>query len=83
LRTTDRGGSTCSRLDTQNLLERGISAAYRNAAEAQMTLHFRKTTELLVERAHEISFDAYTIRNPHAALSKTSVDTQIRPPVDT
>ncbi len=67
-------GNTYSRLDTQNLLERGIRAEGKDAAEAQMILNHKKAIELLVEQAEEIGFNAYTIRNLHAALSENLLD---------
>lgn len=67
-------GNTYSRLDTQNLLERGIRANGKDAAEAQMILNHKKAIELLVEQAEDIGFNAYTIRNLHAALSENLLD---------
>jgi len=67
-------GNTYSRLDTQNLLERGIRAEGKDASEAQMILNHKKAIELLVEQAEEIGFNAYTIRNLHAALSENLLD---------
>lgn len=67
-------GNTYSRLDTQNLLERGIRAEGKDATEAQMILNHKKSIELLVEEAEEIGFNAYTIRNLHAALSENLLD---------
>lgn len=67
-------GNTYSRLDTENLLERGIRAEGKDAAEAQMILNHKKAIELLVEQAEEIGFNAYTIRNLHAALSENLLD---------
>lgn len=67
-------GNTYSRLDTQNLLERGIRADGKDAAEAQMILNHKRAIELLVEHAEEIGFNAYTIRNLHAALSENLLD---------
>ena len=63
-------GNTYSRLDTENLLERGQAASGKNAREAQMILNHKKAIEMLVEGAPEIAFNRYTICNLHAALSE-------------
>jgi len=63
-------GNTYSRLDTENLLERGQAASGKDAREAQMILNHKKAIEMLVEGAPEIAFNRYTICNLHAALSE-------------
>jgi hypothetical protein len=63
-------GNTYSRLDTENLLERGQVASGKDTREAQMILNHKKAIELLVEGAQEIAFNRYTVCNLHAALSE-------------
>ncbi|MGQ0506205.1 MAG: Fic family protein [Myxococcaceae bacterium] len=63
-------GNTYSRLDTENLLRFGRNAEGKDSAEAQMILNHKAAIELLVERAEEIGFNAYTFLNLHALLSE-------------
>ena len=63
-------GNTYDRLDTKNLLEHGVRAEGKHAAEAQMILNHKKAIELLVEDAEEIDFNRLTFLNLHAALSE-------------
>ncbi len=67
-------GNTYTRLDTKNLLEYGVRAEGKGAAEAQMILNHKKAIELLVDRAEEIGFNRYTLSNLHAALSENLLD---------
>jgi hypothetical protein len=63
-------GNTYDRLDTRNLLEHGVRAEGKDAADAQMILNHRKAIELLIEQAAEIDFNRHTFLNLHAALSE-------------
>ncbi|MGQ0562372.1 MAG: Fic family protein [Gemmatimonadota bacterium] len=63
-------GNTYDRLDTKNLLEHGVRAEGKNAADAQMILNHKKAIELLVGQAEEVGFSRHTFLNLHAALSE-------------
>lgn len=67
-------GNTYSRLDTKNLLEYGVRADGKGAAEAQMILNHKKAIELLVDAAADIGFNRQTLFNLHAALSENLLD---------
>jgi hypothetical protein len=62
-------GNTYTRLDTQNLIERGQAAEGKDRREAQMILNHKDAIELLVEQAEEIGFNSFTFLNLHALLS--------------
>ncbi|BDT68128.1 hypothetical protein os1_23100 [Comamonadaceae bacterium OS-1] len=62
-------GNTYTRLDTQNLIERGLVAGGKNAQETQMVLNHKAAIEMLVESADEVGFNRYTVLNLHAILS--------------
>lgn len=62
-------GNTYTRLDTQNLIERGQAAEGKDRREAQMILNHKDAIELLVEQVEEIGFNAFTFFNLHALLS--------------
>ncbi len=63
-------GNTYDRLDTKMLLELGVHAEGKDAADAQMILNHKKAIELLVEHAEDLDFNRYTVLNLHAALSE-------------
>lgn len=63
-------GNTYSRLDTQNLLERGQVAEGKDRREAQMIINHKAAIELLVEQAEDIGFNTFTFYNLHALLSE-------------
>ena len=63
-------GNTYSRLDTQNLIERGQAAEGKDRREAQMILNHKAAIELLVEEAEEIGFNTFTFFNLHSLLSE-------------
>lgn len=63
-------GNTYSRLDTQNLIERGQVAQGKDAIETQMILNHKAAIEMLVEGVDEVGFDAFTFKNLHAVLSQ-------------
>ncbi len=62
-------GNTYSRLDTQRLIEEGLTAQGKNVQETQMILNHKAAIEMLVTNAGEIGFDRFTILNLHAVLS--------------
>ena len=63
-------GNTYSLLETQRLLELGENAEGKGAAETQMILNHKAAIELLADRAGEIGFNRYTLRNLHALLAE-------------
>jgi hypothetical protein len=63
-------GNTYTRLDTQNLIERGQAAEGKGRREAQMILNHKAAIELLVEQAEDIGFNPFTFFNLHAQLSE-------------
>lgn len=63
-------GNTYSRLDTQNLIERGQEAEGKDRRETQMILNHKAAIELLVDQASGVGFDTFTFLNLHALLSE-------------
>lgn len=63
-------GNTYTRLDTQNLIERGQAAEGKDRREAQMIINHKAAIELLVEQAEDIGFNTFTFYNLHALLSE-------------
>lgn len=63
-------GNTYTRLDTENLIEKGQAAEGKDRREAQMILNHKAAIELLVQNAEEIGFNAFTFFNLHALLSE-------------
>lgn len=63
-------GNTYTRLDTQNLIERGQAAAGKDRRETQMILNHKAAIELLVGEAEDIGFNTFTFFNLHALLSE-------------
>jgi hypothetical protein len=63
-------GNTYTRLDTENLIEKGQAAEGKDRREAQMILNHKAAIELLVQNAEEIGFNVYTFFNLHALLSE-------------
>ncbi|MFM7256504.1 MAG: hypothetical protein ACKO3C_12880 [Betaproteobacteria bacterium] len=52
-------GSTCSRLDTQDLIELGQVAMGKEAIETQMILNHKAAIEMLVEDVDKAGLDAF------------------------
>lgn len=63
-------GNTYTRLDTQNLIERGQVATGKDAVETQMILNHKAAIEMLIDGADEVGFDTFTFKNLHAVLSQ-------------
>ncbi|GAA4320795.1 Fic family protein [Compostibacter hankyongensis] len=61
-------GNTYSLLDTQRLLDQGVSANDKSASEAQMILNHKDAIEFIVNTA-DIGFNRYTVLSLHALLS--------------
>lgn len=62
-------GNTYSLLDTKRLLDEGISAGDKPAAEAQMIMNHKDAIEFIVNNNDGVGFNRYTILNLHALLS--------------
>ncbi|MBI3045141.1 MAG: Fic family protein [Betaproteobacteria bacterium] len=63
-------GNTYTRLDTENLIEKGEAAEGKDRREAQMILNHKRAIEFLVQNAGDIGFNTYTFFNLHALLSE-------------
>jgi len=63
-------GNTYSRLDTQNLIERGKEAEGKDRLETQMILNHKQAVQFLVEGAAAVGFDMHTFLNLHALLAE-------------
>ena len=63
-------GNTYSRLDTQKLVEEGISAEGKVHEETVMIMNHKEAILLLIENAQDIELNSLTIRNLHHLLSQ-------------
>jgi hypothetical protein len=63
-------GNTYSRLDTQKLVEEGITAEGKIHEETVMIMNHKEAILFLVENAHDIELNSLTIRNLHHLLSQ-------------
>ena len=63
-------GNTYSRLDTQRLVEEGISAEDKVQTETVMIMNHKEAILFLVENAQDIELGSLTIRNLHHLLSQ-------------
>ena len=63
-------GNTYSKLDTQRLIEQGLSADGKVHEESVMILNHKEAIEFLIENAEELSINTFTIRNIHALLAQ-------------
>ena len=63
-------GNTYSRLDTQKLVEEGISAEGKVHEETVMIMNHKEAILFLVENAQDIELNSLTIRNLHYLLSQ-------------
>lgn len=63
-------GNTYSRLDTQKLVEEGISAEGKVHEETVMIMNHKEAILFLVENAQDVELTSLTIRNLHHLLSQ-------------
>lgn len=63
-------GNTYSRLDTQKLVEEGITAEGKVYEETVMIMNHKEAILFLVENAQELELNSLTIRNLHHLLSQ-------------
>ncbi len=63
-------GNTYSLLETQRLLDQGITADGKATEEAQMILNHKAAIEMLADQSDALGFNFYTICNLHALLSE-------------
>ena len=63
-------GNTYSRLDTQKLVEEGITAEGKVHEETVMIMNHKEAILFLVENAQDIELNSLTIRNLHHLLSQ-------------
>ncbi|MCA6952811.1 Fic family protein [Pectobacterium polaris] len=63
-------GNTYSKLDTQKLIEQGLTADGKVHEETIMIINHKEAIEFLIENAEEIIINPFTIRNIHALLSQ-------------
>lgn len=63
-------GNTYSRLDTQKLVEKGISAEGKIQEETVMIMNHKEAILFLIENARDIELTSLTIRNLHHLLSQ-------------
>lgn len=63
-------GNTYSKLDTQKLIEEGLSAEGKVHKETVMILNHKEAIAFMIENAEEIILNPFTIRNIHSLLSQ-------------
>ena len=63
-------GNTYSRLDTQKLVEEGITAEGKVHEETVMIMNHKEAILFLVENAQDVELNSLTIRNLHHLLSQ-------------
>ena len=63
-------GNTYSKLDTEKLIEQGLSAEGKIHEETVMIINHKEAIEFLIENAENISLSSFTIRNIHYLLSQ-------------
>ena len=63
-------GNTYSRLDTQKLVEEGITAEGKVNEETVMIMNHKEAILFLIENAQDIELNSLTIRNLHHLLSQ-------------
>ncbi len=63
-------GNTYSRLDTQKLLEDGVSAEGKIEEETVMIMNHKEAILFMIQNASEIEINRYTILNLHNLLSQ-------------
>ena len=62
-------GNTYSRVDTENLFEKGIYAEGKDQVEATMILNHKRAIEMLLNNAEDIDHNVYTFMGLHGLLS--------------
>lgn len=63
-------GNTYSKLDTQKLIEQGLTAEGKVQKETVMIMNHKEAIEFLIENAEKIVLTPFTIRNIHSLLSQ-------------
>lgn len=63
-------GNTYSKLDTQKLIEQGVSAEGKVHEETVMIMNHKEAIEFLIENAEDITLCSFTVRNIHYLLSQ-------------
>jgi prophage maintenance system killer protein len=63
-------GNTYSKLDTQKLIEQGLTAEGKVHKETVMIMNHKEAIEFLIENAEEIVLIPFIIRNIHSLLSQ-------------
>jgi len=63
-------GNTYSKLDTQRLVEEGISADGKTHEETVMIMNHKEAIVFLIENAADIKLDSFTLLNLHNLLSQ-------------
>lgn len=63
-------GNTYSKLDTQKLIEQGVSAEGKVHEETVMIMNHKEAIEFLIENAEDITLSSFTVRNIHYLLSQ-------------
>lgn len=63
-------GNTYSKLDTQKLIEEGLSAQGKIHEDTVMIMNHKEALQFLIENAEALSVNAITVRNIHALLSQ-------------
>jgi Fic family protein len=67
-------GNQYNRLDTIVLIEQGLQAEGKSAADAQMILNHKEAIHFLVENADDVGFNRHTILNLHGILANNLLD---------
>lgn len=62
-------GNTYSLLETERLLELGVTPEGKDSSEAQMILNHKAAIEFIIESADLMRFNSFTICNLHAILA--------------
>ncbi len=63
-------GNTYSKLDTQKLIEEGLTAEGKIHKETVMILNHKEAIAFMIENAEEMTLNPFTIRNIHSLLAQ-------------
>ena len=63
-------GNTYSKLDTQRLIEQGLSADGKVHEETVMIMNHKEAIEFIIENAGDIPLNPFTVKNIHYLLSQ-------------